>query len=247
MGTEETTAQSLKPLLDLQQVDLTRDRLNERKAQLPERIELADREQRVAEIQAAIQRLDDQIAKVVKEMDRLEAEASAIVAKITSEEQRMYSGQVVNPKELSGITAEVEMLRRRKAPLEDGAVEQMILRDELYAERDRLRAEIADLEAEADVLRGKIADQSGHIDQELAVEDARREGILPAIPDDILELYEDLRENKRGIGAGALEAGVCTACRETLSAMERDRIKRAARAGDLIFRCEHCRRILVVN
>jgi hypothetical protein len=40
---------------------------------------------------------------------------------------------------------------------------------------------------------------------------------------------------------------MCTACRESLSAVEVDRIKGKARGGEWLFRCEHCRRLLVVR
>ena len=58
---------------------------------------------------------------------------------------------------------------------------------------------------------------------------------------DILELYEDLRKQKKGIGVAALVDGVCQGCHEQLSAMELDQIKRV----EGVRRCEYCRRILV--
>ena len=56
-----------------------------------------------------------------------------------------------------------------------------------------------------------------------------------------LELYEDLRRQKKGIGAAALVDGVCQGCHEQLSAVQLDKLKRI----DGVRRCEHCRRILV--
>ena len=56
-----------------------------------------------------------------------------------------------------------------------------------------------------------------------------------------MELYEDLRKQKKGIGVAALIDGVCQGCHEQLSAMELDRIKRV----EGVRRCEYCRRILV--
>jgi predicted nucleic acid-binding Zn-ribbon protein len=57
----------------------------------------------------------------------------------------------------------------------------------------------------------------------------------------LLELYEDLRRQKKGIGAAALVDGVCQGCHQQLSAVDLDRLRRA----DGIRRCVHCRRILV--
>ena len=58
----------------------------------------------------------------------------------------------------------------------------------------------------------------------------------------MLELYEDLRRQKKGVGAAALVDGVCQACHEQLSAVQLDKLKRS----EGVRRCEHCRRILVV-
>ena len=78
---------------------------------------------------------------------------------------------------------------------------------------------------------------------ELRAQRAARDGIAAASIDaELLELYEDLRAHKKGVGAAALVDGVCQGCHETLSAVELDRIKRA----EGIARCEHCRRILVL-
>jgi predicted nucleic acid-binding Zn-ribbon protein len=70
---------------------------------------------------------------------------------------------------------------------------------------------------------------------------AAREALVPAFDEELLELYEDLRRQKKGIGAAALVGGVCQACHEQLSALELDRLKKT----DGIKRCEHCRRIVV--
>ena len=67
-------------------------------------------------------------------------------------------------------------------------------------------------------------------------------GVLHSVPArELLELYDDLRRQKKGIGAAAIVDGVCQACHEKLSAMELDRLKR----DDGIKRCEYCRRIVV--
>jgi len=55
--------------------------------------------------------------------------------------------------------------------------------------------------------------------------------------------FEDLRRQKQGVGAAALVAGVCQGCHQQLSPVYLDRLKR----DDGIWRCEHCRRILIAR
>jgi predicted nucleic acid-binding Zn-ribbon protein len=240
-------SESLKPLLELQEVDSTRDRLHERKERLPEKAELADLEQRMAEVRAEIERVDADTDAVMKEVNRLEGEIRTVDEKIVREEKRLYGGEVVNPKELSALQDEISMLKRQKAPKEEDELARLMRRDELGEEKARLQAELADLGREADMIRARIQAATADIDADLDKEEAKRQALLPVIPADVGETYESLREQKRGVGVGALQNGICSACREALSAVEVDRIKRKQKEGELLFRCEHCRRLLVVG
>jgi uncharacterized protein len=234
-------------LLDLQKIDSARDRLHEKRAHLPSRVELADSEARITEVKGAIARVQKEADELEREERRVEEEVRLIEEKIKQEEHKMYSGQVINPKELSALQDEIGMLNRRKAPIEEKGLEQLEARDQLLEERRRLEVELADLEREWSEIRAKIAEAEGHIDRELASEQSKRESVLGSIPSEALETYEDIRSAKRGVGVGALENGICSACREALSAVEVDRIKKRAREGEWLFRCEHCRRLLVVR
>jgi predicted nucleic acid-binding Zn-ribbon protein len=242
-----TVNEAVAALLDLQEVDRTRDRLHERKEHLPLRAELADIEARMAETTGVIARVQRDADDLMREEKKVEEEVRLIEEKISSEEDKMYSGKVINPKEVSAIQAEVEMLRNRKAPLEERGLEELEARDSLLEERQRLEEELKLLSDEADGVRSKIDAAVAEIDAELEVEENKRAEILPKVPDETLELYEEIRANKRGVGVGALQNGMCSACREALSAVEVDRIKRRVREGEWLFRCEHCRRLLVVR
>jgi hypothetical protein len=238
---------SVSALLDLQQIDRVRDRLQDQREHLPERAELANIEARIAEVRAEVKRVQNEADELERQEKQVEEQVKAIEDKIASEEHRMYSGQVINPKEVAAIQDEIAMLKRKKSPLEETGLEELEQRDQLMAERAKLQGEIADLEREAGEIRAKIAAAEGRIDQELSSEENKRASVLPAIPEEALADYESIRESKRGVGVGALENGMCTACREALSAVEVDKIKAKAREGQWLFRCEHCRRLLVVR
>lgn len=239
--------EAVTALLDLQGIDLARDRLHERRENLPERSELSDIEGRMSEVQAEMGRLQSDADTLEREERRVEEEVRLIEEKIAQEEHKMYSGQVINPKELAALQDEIGMLNRRKAPLEEKGLEELEARDRLLSERAILAEQLTVLEKEAAEVRARITEAEGGIERELGAEEQKRADVLPKIPSETVELYEELRGSKRGIGVGALENGVCTACREALSAVEIDRIKRKARDGEWLFRCEHCRRLLVMR
>ncbi len=244
---ETTTNEAVAALLDLQEIDRTRDRLAEKKESLPLRAELADIEARMAEITAVIARVQRDADELMREERKVEEEVRLIEEKISTEEDKMYSGKVINPKEISALQDEIAMLRRRKSPLEERGLEELEARDALLEERQRLEEEIKSLDGEASGVRTKIDQAVGELDRELTVESSKRDEVVTKVPQDTLELYEEVREAKRGVGVGALENGMCSACREALSAVEIDKIKRRAREGEWLFRCEHCRRLLVMR
>ena len=234
-------------LLDLQGIDLARDRINERKESLPLRAELADIEARMADVRAEMSRLTHEADALEREERVVEEEVRLIEEKIAGEEHKMYSGQVINPKELGALQDEVDMLKRRKAPLEEKGLEELEARDGLLSEYRSLEEQLGLLDSEAAEVRAKIDAAVDELGRELEAEEYKRADVLPKIPSEALETYEELRASRKGIGVGALSNGVCTACREALSAVEVDRIKRKARDGEWLFRCEHCRRLLVLK
>jgi predicted nucleic acid-binding Zn-ribbon protein len=153
----------------------------------------------------------------------------------------MYDGSVMNPKELDAIQHEVANLTQRRIRLEDELLEQM-------ERREDLEAKIAQAEGEASEARtrlGEISGDSAHeledISRGLAQRTGERQQLVPLFDEELLELYDDLRRQKRGVGAAALQDGVCQGCHQKLSAMELERLKRSQD----VKRCEYCRRILV--
>jgi len=229
-------------LLELQELDTAIDRLRARIAILTAGSELAQAvrdadaaEARLGEIKLQLDALDRDTAKLEHDVDSLRQKAAA-------EEQRMASGAVANARELEAIGHEVTNLRRRIADREDEELAIMERRETLAAaEKDA--AEVAtNLREAADTLRAAAGDELTSAEADLAAREAERPAALAAVDPDVLELYEELRPQKKGVAAAALVDGVCQGCHEQLSAVELSHI----RSADGIPRCEHCRRILVL-
>ncbi|HZD17704.1 MAG TPA: C4-type zinc ribbon domain-containing protein, partial [Actinomycetota bacterium] len=109
-----------------------------------------------------------------------------------------------------------------------------------------MRAREADGEVQA--TRGRVDQIGSSATQELeetasSLAERRevRRGLTAEIDEELLELYEDLRRQKKGVGVATIVDGVCQACHEKLSAVELDRLKRT----DEVKRCEYCRRIVI--
>jgi predicted nucleic acid-binding Zn-ribbon protein len=241
MPTEYDDA-ALKRLLDLQAEDTAIIRLNERKASLPEAQKLAEVNAQVAELTADIEIATKQHDEIGREQSRLEDEIATIGQKISREEERMFSGKVANPKELSALQAEVESLKRKSGGVEDQLLEVIVQKDDASATLANLNTELSAATAQATDLSGRVGRQTTEIDTELAEHQTKRQEVAADIPADLLNQYDKIREQKHGVGAAKLEAGTCSGCHTKLPNVEVERLK--AERG--FQKCENCRRILVV-
>ena len=228
-------------LLELQGLDTTIARLGHRRDQLEAGEELTAAREEMEEAESRLGELRLALDAVLRESSRLEHEIDSMSAKLEAEEKRMYDGSIVNAKELEALQHEISSLKDRRGRAEDELLDQMVRREDLEA-----RATDADREVQA--VRGRVDEIGGGAARELdeavaTLADRRsaREALATHIDEELLELYEDLRRQKKGVGAAAIVDGVCQACHEKLSAVELDRLKHA----DGVKRCEYCRRIVV--
>ncbi len=233
----------LDRILELQGLDLSIDRLETRRNDLEMEEEVRERRKWVEEVEGRVGELRLALDSVVREERRLESEAASLEAKIAAEERRLYDGSVANPKELESIQHEVANLRQRKRRVEDAVLEQMERRENLEGQLPVLEAEMAEERQRATEIEASSERELAEIEQSLGSRRAEREALVTEFDEELLELYEDLRAQKKGVGAAVLRDGVCQGCHQKLAALELDRFKRA---GGL-RRCEYCRRILVVE
>ena len=214
-------------LLQLQAHDSAIDRLEHRRASLPEAARLAELGDALAAVNQLTAEREGTLATVQRNQARLEHEIDAITAKADAEEARAASGRVTSPKELTAIQEEVAGLRRRKATLEDELLELMEQRETLEGELAELGSRREGFTAEqAQVTKARDA-ALVELDRELEVERGARDEIAP------------------GIGAAALVGNTCQGCRVSISPVELAALRKLP--PDEIKRCENCRRILVVD
>jgi uncharacterized protein len=242
--TEIDQAEGLRGLdriLELQELDSSVSRLEARRSELEGGEELRAARARLAESEGRVGELRLALDSVGNEQRRLENDTDSIQRKIDAERKRLYDGSVANAKELQSIEAEVESLRGRKSRMEDELLEQMERREDMEARLKPLEAEAAEArDRQAEIEEGSSR-EFVEVERSLAERLAERQAMLPEFGEDVLDLYEELRRQKMGIGAAALVDGVCQGCNQKLSPMYLDRLKR--KQG--IRRCEYCRRILI--
>lgn len=234
---------AFEALLEVQERDTEQDQLRHRLEAMPERAALLRLEEELAALEGrrteAIARRDEVLGRQL----RLEDELATLESRIAGLDQRLYSGSVTLPRELQALQADIESLKKHRGTLEDEVLEVMTEREPLDAAVEALDGERARLDAEGERLRAAVAESSVDIEAELAAAQEARARALPAVPSDLLSLYERLRDQLGGVGVARLVRGSCGGCHLALPATEVDRIKH--QPPDALVRCDQCGRILV--
>lgn len=230
-------------LLSVQEHDSAVDRLQAQRDKLAERQELVDRQAAVDELTARLGERRAERDEVEREVKRHDDSATAIETRRAEVEEAMFSGSTSNPKELQAMQAEVDQFNRQQSAVEDQEIEAMERRESLEAEIADLEKRLGSARSEVDRLESTLAQKEAQIDAQVEEERSAREALVPGIPGDLLELYEKIRPQNRGIGAARLVGGTCQGCHLALPAMEVDRIKK--QPADALVRCEQCGCILV--
>jgi predicted nucleic acid-binding Zn-ribbon protein len=224
-------------LYRLQQVDLQIDQIKARLDAIRQTLE-NDRELRQARenFEAARQ------VQFQKEHALREAEAATREQrlKIEQTEARLYSGLVKNPKELQDLQNEAAALKRHLVTLEERELEAMIEAEQ--AEEGLQQA--GKLLEETQLRRGEhlqqlVAEQNA-LEKKLEQLSAERLATRSALTAELLNTYESLRQQRRGVAVAQVSDNSCAACGATLTAA----LQQAARSTSQLAHCPTCGRIL---
>jgi predicted nucleic acid-binding Zn-ribbon protein len=239
---QDVSDEALGRVLDLQGEDSEITRLHARRESVPEALRLAEVRAQLAELDADLEIAAKQLEEIGLRQGRLEGEIELLELKLAKEEQRLFSGAVSNPKELSSLQAEVEMLKRKRTGLEDELLDVMEQREAAAETESSLRVEWAESADEEKRLAATVDEFMIEIDSQLETHAEARKTLASEIPDVLLELYDKTRAAKHGVGAAALVGDTCQGCHTKLPAAEVERL----RSERGLQRCDNCRRLLIV-
>jgi uncharacterized protein len=169
----------------------------------------------------------------------LNLELESLNSKAKQSEERLYSGNVKNTKELSDLEKEIASLGRRRATLEDEILETMLQLEEAETERETAVARLAALEAQ--FIRHKATYQQEQ--QEVALRlhklTGERQKQAALLTPDSLATYDTIAQRRGHVAVAGLRGNQCQACFVTVSANQ----VREADQGKLTY-CSGCGRIL---
>ncbi len=183
----------------------------------------------------------------LKEASRLlkqsESEVEKQRTKIEQTEASLYSGTVRNPKELQDLQKDIVSLKKHLETLEERELEAMVTSETAEQEFQNAKSAL-----------DRVQDQVTEQNHDLAVENEslarnferlqiERSAVVGALAGSTVEMYDQLRKQRRGLAVATVTDSACAACGTTLTPAQQQN----ARSNSQLFTCPSCGRILYAN
>lgn len=198
---------------------------------------------RLAKLADAVVAAQTEESDASREQSKAERDVEQVRTRAQRDQERLDAGQVGSARELESLQHEIGTLGRRQDDLEEVVLEIMERREQAQKRIEALGAERAATSVQHDEVSARREAATAELDREESETNARRAALAAEIPQELLALYERLREQHGGVGAAALHRRRCEGCRLEITTVDLGRMKQAS--PDEVLRCEECRRILV--
>lgn len=223
-------------LYDLQQIDTE---VRNGKHRLGEVLRLQKEPPELIAAREQAKAAEEELQQRQSQHKRLTLEIDSLAEKSKRSEERLYSGSVKNPKELSDLQHEIEALGRRRAALEEEALESLLFLDESQAKKATADDVVEQLVAAWQQSSASLREEQQTLALRLNKLLERRQRQIQLAQPASLKKYEQLLPQKNGLAVAGLRDGKCQVCRVTVSAST----IRAADEGQMV-NCDSCGRLL---
>jgi len=194
---------------------------------------LAACEQKLAEEQAKLSATESELRDCELKLKSTEQERKQL-------KDRLYSGSIMNPKELQDVQAKIESLGRAKGSLEEQG---LLLMDEVEAQS----AAVATRQTESEQLRQTaerteqtFREETDRLTALIADLEAQRATTAEPVQPALLSKYDRIRKGSQNLGLVLVETDLCPGCRTQITP---HKLKRLRQPTELIH-CDNCNRIL---
>jgi len=177
------------------------------------------------------------------DLKNVEAEVEAQKIKIEQAESSLYGGKVQSPKELQDLQKDIASLKKHLVTLEERELEAMVKAEDAENALQSAKTKLELIQARLGNEHKKmIADQSV-LTIKLEQLSEEREATLAPIENNMLQIYENLRQQKNGVAISEVSDSSCASCGATITAS----LQQNARSQKQLANCPSCGRILYAN
>ncbi len=224
-----------RQLYELQEIDLE---IADEERRLEQAVSRLGNNDVIVEAQEKLDAEKKKLEELRRQQRALEGEIDDLASKIKAGNDELYSGRVKNPKELSNLQHEIELLKTKDDRLETRDLELMEQAESVEGEVAELAGKLEQVSAEWQREQEQLSKEKASLEVSLNDLRQKRQALAAEFDPKTVTLYEGLRKNK-GFAVARVEQGVCRGCRISMPSSELQQ----ARSGALV-QCSSCNRIL---
>jgi predicted nucleic acid-binding Zn-ribbon protein len=227
---------TLSSLIALQALDTAADQTRRRLADLPaaEQAIAAAVDTARADVTGAKARLQEN----AESRRALERDVAAVDSRLSRFDD--HKAAVKTNQEYTALLHEISVGKAEKDSLEERLLVQMEDADRITAELKAAEAALAAALREGETARAGLIRERQTLSAELERLTADRARELQSVPAALVNKYDQLLRQRRGVAVVSMAGDICTACHVRL----RPHVAQQIRRNDEIVQCESCQRIL---
>jgi predicted nucleic acid-binding Zn-ribbon protein len=176
-------------------------------------------------------------------LKQAEADSQNHRIKIEQTEASLYGGKGHSSKELLDLQNDVVSLKRYLIILEDIQLAAMEAAENAISAQQVAASDLLATRIDSEEQNRGFHEERTLLQKEMEKLFTERAAIAGPIPQDVLTLYDQLRQQRRGVAVAVISENSCSACGSSLSAAQ----MQSSRASSQIALCPSCGRILYGN
>lgn len=198
---------------------------------------------KIAALEKELEGVGGEAKSLSSEAADLELKQKAIDAKIAQIDKDLYSGKVVNPREVEAFQKEIENQKKRRSEMDGRLLELMDLTPPAKAAADAIQAKIDEAKRELSEHQKKVVQLKTDLERQFKEVTAKRKAALAEVLPAMLLRYDAVRQRTGGVGmSDVVRGGFCAMCGTHLP----EKLIEGAKDGRIVT-CESCHRILYAS
>lgn len=227
-----------KTLYQLQEIDLQIIRSTKKLDEIA--LALADNKV-VQQAKKQVEIAESALKPLRTQNKNLELEIQSTASKSKATENRLYSGNVKNPKELQEMQQEIDSLKKRNDELEEQLLDIMMQIEEADDNLSEKQSGLQSITAEWETEHADLLAEKASLDDEVERLQGERDVFVADVSSSDIKLYDDMRKKKSNKPVSIMQGRSCTICgiEQTLA------VEVEVNKSQSLVNCVNCGRILV--
>jgi predicted nucleic acid-binding Zn-ribbon protein len=227
-------------LYRLQQVDGQIDQIQARQKWIHDTLQNDASLRAATEAQAAADARYKEASRLLKQS---EAEVEKQRTKIEQVEASLYGGSVRNPKELQDLQKDIVSLRKHLDTLEERELEAMLALETAQQELQHADSDLERVRTQVNGQNHDLGRENETLLKDLERLQTERRAVIGDLAASAVQMYDQLRRQRRGLAVAVITDSTCAACGTTLTPAQHQN----ARSTSQLFNCPTCGRILYAS